>query len=184
MSALAATCFISSAAFAESCPVKMSMNTAQDVSNWRAVNDGVMGGLSSGGPSFQNGHMVFAGVINTNGGGFSSVRTPVAPGALADMTALKLRVKSDGRAYKVTLRTDARYGWRDVSFQTEITAKPKGQWGEVIVPFSDLKATVFGRRVRGAKFNSAKVQSIGIIIADGRDGPFQLDVDHLQACRL
>ncbi|MEL7485448.1 MAG: CIA30 family protein, partial [Planctomycetota bacterium] len=42
---------------------------------WIAVNDNVMGGRSSGGPAFDDGVLTFAGTTNTNGGGFSSIRT-------------------------------------------------------------------------------------------------------------
>ena len=39
--------------------------------------------------------MALEGFINTDGGGFLSVRAQVSPGAFADMTAIKFRVKSD-----------------------------------------------------------------------------------------
>jgi monofunctional biosynthetic peptidoglycan transglycosylase len=150
--------------------------------DWRAVNDGVMGGLSSGGPKFENDHMVFSGTINTNGGGFSSVRAPMQLGELKDADSLRLNVKSDGRAYRVTFRTDARYGWRQISFQAPIPATPKGEWAEVTVPLDNLRASVFGRPIRGAEFNKNKVEEIGIILADGRDGPFSLTVDWIKGC--
>ena len=169
-------------AAAASCPLDVKMDTAEAVSMWRSVNDGVMGGLSSGGPRFETDHMVFAGVINTNGGGFSSLRAQVVQGAFKDMTALKLRVKSDGRTYKATFRTDARYGWREVSFQAPLPVKTPGEWEDVVIPFSVLKPSVFGRPVRGATFDPLKVQSVGIILADGQDGPFRLGVAQMAAC--
>jgi hypothetical protein len=172
-----------SSAEAMECPMNMTFSSEQDVANWRAVNDGVMGGRSSGGPQFEDGHMVFSGVINTNGGGFSSIRALIRVGALGDMSALKLRIKSDGRAYKVTLRTNARMGWRNVSFEAKIPALQADKWAEVTVPFSDLRPTVFGRPVRGAPFDPAAVESIGIILADGQDGPFRLDVELVEACK-
>lgn len=168
----------------ETCRMKMTMDTPESVKQWRAVNDGVMGGLSSGGPKFHEGHMVFEGVINKNGGGFSSIRARVVPGILAGERALKFRIKSDGRAYKATLRTDAQMGWREVSFQAPLSAAAPGEWDEVIVPFARLKASVFGRPVRGAEFDSARVQSIGIILADGQDGPFRLEVAQIVSCKF
>lgn len=162
--------------------MKMEMNAPDNVTIWRSVNDGVMGGLSSGGPRFEDGHMVFSGVINTNGGGFSSIRASIRQGSLANAKGLKFRVKSDGRAYKATIRTDARYGWREVSFQAPISVKSKDEWVDVIVPFSELKASVFGRPVQGAQFDPAMIQSIGIILADGQDGPFRLGVEYVAAC--
>lgn len=171
-------------AAADVCPLTIKMETAEMVAMWRSVNDGVMGGLSSGGPRFAKDHMSFAGVINTNGGGFSSIRAQVARGAFEDMTGLKLRVKSDGRIYKATFRTDARVGWREVSFQAPLPVKSPGQWEDVIIDFSDLAPSVFGRPVRGAEFNPMRVQSVGIILADGQDGPFRLGIAEMSACKI
>ena len=43
--------------------------------NWIVVNDNVMGGRSEGGFSFKKKCLLFSGNTNTNGGGFSSIRT-------------------------------------------------------------------------------------------------------------
>ena len=171
-------------AAAADCPLNIKMESAETVSMWRSVNDGVMGGLSSGGPSFEKDHMVFKGVINTDGGGFSSIRAQVAPNAFTNMSGLKLRVKSDGRIYKATFRTNARYGWREFSFQASLPVKASGEWEDVIVRFSDLRASIFGRPVRGAEFDPEKVQSVGIILADGQNGPFELSVAEMSACKF
>ena len=147
---------------------------------WRAVNDGVMGGLSSGGPYFEDNNMVFEGVINTNGGGFSSVRLSIDSSQLATSSGLALRLKSDGRAYKLTLKTNMRYRSRHVSFQAEIPRTPGGTWSNIIVPFTDLRASIFGRPIIGAEFDKTQVREIGIILADGQNGAFRLDVGSIQ----
>ena len=162
--------------------MKMTLNTVDDVKAWRSVNDGVMGGRSSGGVKFSENHMVFEGVINTNGGGFSSIRRQVDSNALAQASALKFLVNSDGRTYKATIRTNAAFGWRQVSFQAPLPVTTPGQWEEVFVPYDKLIPSIFGRPVKGVKFESAKIQSIGIIIADGRDGPFALAMKEISTC--
>ena len=106
--------------------MNISLDSAEAVSRWYAVNDGVMGGLSSGGPEFKDGHLVFSGTINTNGGGFSSIRANVERGVMAGKTGLKYRIKSDGRIYRATFRTGERYGWREVSFQMELPPTQAG----------------------------------------------------------
>lgn len=165
------------------CDMYVNFESPQSIRQWRAVNDGVMGGLSSGGPRFENEYMVFEGVINTNGGGFSSVRTPIVQGELAEAKGLKLRVKSDGRAYKVTMRTDVAYRGRLISFQVPIPLSQKGEWTESYVSFDELNASIFGRSVRGATFNPARVKELGIILADEQDGPFRLDVEWIKSCQ-
>jgi len=164
------------------CDMYMDFQAASETQLWRAVNDGVMGGLSSGGPRFENGSMTFQGVINTNGGGFSSVRSPVQDGVLSTSSGIKLRLRSNGRDYKLTFRTNVVRWGRRISFQAPIPRTPIGEWAEVTVQYSDLRGTIFGRRVRGATFDRSAVTEIGIILADGRDGSFRLDVDWLKEC--
>lgn len=168
----------------KACDMYMNFETSAEAQSWRAVNDGVMGGLSSGGPRFENGHMIFQGIINTNGGGFSSVRSPVLKGALSDASGINLRVRSDGRDYKLTLRSSAAWRGRRVSFQASIPRSEVGEWAEVFVPFSKLRGTIFGRSIRGAIFDKDAVVELGIILADGQDGPFRLDVDWVAKCGL
>lgn len=149
---------------------------------WRVINDNVMGGRSLGGLTFENNTMVFAGSINTNGGGFSSVRARIETGSLADTKALILRLKPDGRSYKVSLRTNALYRGRSVAFQALIPASEAGQWATVKIPYTDFTASLFGRPLSGTEFNKSEAQSIGFIIADDQDGPFRLDVEWIESC--
>jgi hypothetical protein len=171
-----------SPAYAQECQMDMSFNTQNSVDTWRVINDGVMGGRSSGGPRFENGVMVFEGRINTNGGGFSSIRLDVEAGLLAQADALSLRVKSDGRGYKMGFRTDARYRGRPISFQAPIPPTEAGQWSDVRVPLDGLRASLFGRAIEGAQFDKSRIWEIGFILADGQDGPFRLEIKSLKAC--
>lgn len=178
------TLSLSATAQMRACDKHTNFETIAETKVWRAVNDGVMGGLSSGGPRFDNGVMIFQGVINTYGGGFSSVRSPVQNGAFAKASGVKLRVKSDGRAYKLTLRSNATWRGRRISFQAPIPRSKAGEWAEVIVPFAELRGSLFGRRIRGAQFDKTSVIEMGIILSDGRDGPFRLEVDWMADCAV
>ncbi len=162
----------------------MEMDFKGAASGWAAVNDGVMGGKSSGGSNVQNSLLVFEGVLNTDGGGFSSVRTPVSRGDLAGADGLTMRVKSDGRAYRITMQTDKKNLFRPVSFNSDIPVTAAGEWETVTARFDTVKASVWGRSLSGVNFDPAKINELGIIIADGRDGPFRLEVDWIKACNL
>lgn len=151
------------------------------IAPWQIVNDGVMGGLSQGTRFAQDGAMVFRGVINTNGGGFSSLRRRMPAGALNNTAGLRLKVRSDGRDYKLTFRTSERWRGRSVSYQASIPATALGDWTDVTVPFSNMQTSVFGRTVRAAPFDPSDVREMGIILADGIDGPFMFEVKRL-AC--
>lgn len=143
---------------------------------WRTVNDTVMGGRSLGGSVVEAGQLVFTGVINTKGGGFSSVRRQMDPGVLEGAQGFVLSVKSDGRAYRLIAQTNARFGGRYVSYQAPIPISPEGEWSDVRVAFSDFVPSVFGRSVPASEFSPAEVTELGFIIADAVDGEFALSV--------
>lgn len=158
------------------CLMKLSMADNKEVLLWRTVLDGVMGGQSTGNRFAQDGHMTFKGSINTNGGGFSSIRRPVSRGDMEGADALKLRVKQDGRSYRLTFRTSARFRGRSISYQRPIPQTPLNEWVDVTVPLSTFRTSVFGYEVPAPSFAANDVREMGVIIADGIDGPFQIDI--------
>ena len=51
------------------------------------------------------------------------------------------------------------------------------------MPLTGLEARAFGNpRVNVDSFDLGQVSSIGVILADGIDGPFSLEVDRIDAC--
>ena len=52
-----------------------SFNADSPDFGWYVQNDNVMGGRSEGGFDISSGQLIFSGNTNTNGGGFSSIRT-------------------------------------------------------------------------------------------------------------
>lgn len=158
-------------------------HTEADTKNpWQTVNDGVMGGLSSGGSILEDGELVFKGVTNTNGGGFSSIRISVPRGAMAGADSLRVHMKRDARAYSMTLRTNVTSYGRRIAFRTEIEGAPEGEWGDGILKFDNLKASIWGRSVPDAVFDPAEVVELGLIIYDGKDGPFEMKMSKIEAC--
>ena len=157
-------------------PPLVSFEAPEELQAWRTVNDTVMGGRSSGGAGLTDTQLVFSGVLNTRGGGFSSVRRTMEEGALKGSEGLVLSIRSDGRAYRVIARTDARFLGRAVSYQAEIPPSPAGEWSQVDVPFDAFVPSVFGRRVPADPFDPARVNELGFIIADAVDGPFSMQV--------
>lgn len=175
---LAATFLALSSPYGACETVTMLDNFKTDT-GWRAVNDNVMGGRSQGRVSIGNGFLVFEGAINTNGGGFASIRRPMALGELANAKALVLRVKSDGRSYRLILQGNQQYRGRTVSYQADFPQLAPGQWVDARIDLSALKPSVFGRAVPVPALDLGSVWSLGIIIADGIDGRFSLQVKSL-----
>jgi monofunctional biosynthetic peptidoglycan transglycosylase len=144
---------------------------------WVAVNDGVMGGVSRGGPTLAEGQLRFSGELSlANNGGFSSVRSVGRSYDLSGAEAVVLRVRGDGRRYQLRLATDARYRGMSVSFGAEFDTVA-GQWLEVHIPIRSLAPTVRGFALQGPAMDPRVVREIGLLIADKREGAFVLVVD-------
>ena len=150
-----------------------------DSTNWFIVNDGVMGGRSIGDGYLDDGILTFFGEIVTDGGGFSSLRSQAIDG-LGDATHLRMRLRTDGRAYEL-LAEDASSQDRRVTHYRLIPATG-GVWEEVDVSLTEMDPRIFGNPVDAAPFDPGSATQIGIILSDGLDGAFQLELDWIDAC--
>ncbi len=163
------------------CEPLADLEDADELGRWQVVNDGVMGGRSSAEATVVDGELSLAGEIVTDGGGFSSVRLALAE-PLGEATGLLLRLRTDGRAYELTLADAAPGRDRRVSHQAPIAATGGTGWEEVVVDFADLDASFFGRPVDADPFDPTAAVEVGIILADGSDGPFRLELDWIRVC--
>lgn len=153
-----------------------------DEAEWNVVNDGVMGGRSAGFVSVADGILRFTGTLVTQGGGFTLVRAR-READLSGLLGLELRVRGSGRSFQVEVDDGLRTSFgRRVSRRGPFT--PTAEWSVVRVPFSSFRSTVFGRPVNAPAIDLARIESIGLFIADGQDGPFVLEVDWIRAYGL
>jgi len=150
---------------------------------WRAVNDTVMGGVSQG-RVVSDDVVRFSGVLSLeSNGGFASMRAPVPQGTFEGGTAIRIRLRGDGRTYDLTLRR-ADVPLRAGSYRSPVRTTEAET--EVLVPLSSFRATSFGRPVAGAPaLDSAldQVDMIGFMLADGNPGPFSLDILEVSVVR-
>ena len=140
--------------------------------DWRVINDNVMGGRSLGDITRAGEFLSFSGSLNTNGGGFASIRVP-ARAVLADKSAgVRLRVRGDGRDYTFRLRPKN----SRISYWSQFATKD-GEWLEVALPFTSFWPNWRGRRLNAPVITAAQVAELGLMINDGIDGAFALEVD-------
>lgn len=152
--------------------------TEEDIDDqWIVVNDNVMGGRSEGGYSFRKNRLIFSGNTNTNGGGFSSIRTNPTNFYLGDRTGLHIRFKGDGRTYKLGVRIEG----KSVSYRSNFTSG--NGWQEVRVPFNEMDVSWRGRPLSKEEHPliKSKIRSIEFMIYDKQDGPFKLQVDWIKS---
>lgn len=148
---------------------------------WQIVNDGVMGGLSKGKTETSDkGVMNFSGNLSLeNNGGFSMTRTGKTNFNLSNDLGILLRVKGDGRKYRMRLDSDSTYRGMPVSFSGTF-ATEKGKWQQVKIPFSEFKGGWRGRDLPDKQFNPAVICRVGILLGDKKSGPFSLDIDYIR----
>jgi len=153
------------------------------VSAWRAVDDTVMGGVSSSRMERSaDGKAVFTGEVSLeNSGGFASVQGPEIQQSLGAFDGIAIRVKGDGKRYKCGLRTDDLFD--GVSHQAGFKTKT-GEWQIVQIPFADFIPTYHGRRLSEDKrMKPELIRKLGFLISERQDGTFRLEIDWIKAYR-
>lgn len=146
---------------------------------WFTRNDDVMGGHSRSRVEVQGGLLRFSGTTSLeDNGGFASIR---ARGAfeLRDATAMRLRVRGDGRVYQLRLSTDARHRDSRVSWRGDFETRAN-EWIEATVMFADMVPTWRGTVLDGPALELSKVEEVGLLIADGQAGDFRLEVEWIR----
>jgi monofunctional biosynthetic peptidoglycan transglycosylase len=153
----------------------LDFTNPQIVTEMWVVNDGVMGGVSNSRISYDSEGAVFEGVVSLdNGGGFASVRSPIA--IPAGTTALNVTIRGDEKLYKLVLRTDA--SPRSPLYQAEFFATRDWKIHRFLP--SDFKASFRGRPVDAPELVFSAVHEIGILIANQQSGAFRLQLRNVQ----
>lgn len=157
---------------------------------WFRLDDGVMGGQSETVHVVQNDALHFDGTINTQGGGFCSIRAKFPAGLLrTEMKGLKVRYRGDGKTYKVILGKGERGGpfSSTPSWQLDLPTTPKQVgdkgWDEAMIPFDKLHASFGGgprskpsqEEVERYVFDPLEMKEMGLMLSlklsDGRSNP-------------
>lgn len=148
-----------------------------DPAPWRSINDGVMGGVSSGAMTLSPNGLVFEGELSLeNNGGFASVRRNINE-ELAGATGLQLMVRGDGRTYQARLRHGDRFD--GIAWRAEFATSP--QWQTVTLDFADFEPVFRGRPVTDAgPVVPLKIRQLGFMVADKTPGPFRLEIGAIQ----
>jgi len=155
----------------------LDFDDPEEIDWFAPIDDAVMGGVSSSRlVQAAPGVAAFTGTVSLeNNGGFASVRSRPRDWGMAGATALVLRLRGDGKTYRVNLRTPN----TPSAFRFEAPLDlPAGAWHEVEVPIASLRAKAFGRPVPlVGPPDPARVRQVGFMISDGQAGPFRLEID-------
>jgi hypothetical protein len=157
---------------------------------WHRLDDGVMGGQS------QTLHAVestedddssssvlhFSGQINTQGGGFCSIRSPIEGGMPSDTKALRISFVGDGKTYKFLLSDGNKSAFgpsrRSPSWQIDIPTSRNGNKETIIISLDTLTPSLQGGPVEtGVKLNPVEVKEMGFMLSlklsNGKPNPVE-----------
>lgn len=154
---------------------------------WGALDDVVMGGVSTSGIRQENGSALFTGNVSTaNSGGFASVRTRnfEPPLNLSSHTGLQIHLKGDGNRYKFLVRDEST--WDSMAY-THSFDTVANEWITVQIPFADLVPVFRAKTVDTARpLDTAQIRAFQLMLSkfeyDGAlnphfaPGEFQLQV--------
>ncbi|KAL3936219.1 MAG: hypothetical protein SGBAC_008417 [Bacillariaceae sp.] len=149
---------------------KSSTSNSLELSSlsWFALDDGVMGGKSSTehGKVNEAGALEFSGTINTDGGGFCSIRTELPTKLPPNSTGVRIKYTGDGKTFKFTL-SDGSHRYDTLSWQQDIpTKKESGDLEVLEVQYSDLIPAMGPRKApSGIRFNRDLIKEITFMLS-------------------
>ncbi len=145
-------------------------------SDWKVVDDGVMGGLSEGNfyvnPS---GNGVFEGEISLkNNGGFSSIRHQMNAN-IAGHSKVKITLKGDGKQYQFRLKSSPK---KRHSYVAEF--ETSGEWEVIEIQLSQMYPVFHGRKLDIPDFNSDRISEISFLIGNEKAETFRLEISKIE----
>ncbi len=148
-----------------------------DISGWRVVNDGVMGGRSKGYFKVNlAGHAAFSGQISLeNNGGFSSVRYPFPKTDVHKKSKIVIRLKGDGKAYQFRIKDNSRNYY---SYIFPFTANDT--WQNIEIPLNNFYPSFRGRKLDLPNFSEPYIEEIVFLIGNKKAESFELLIDKIE----
>ena len=146
---------------------------------WRIVNDGVMGGLSSSKTVIKDDKIVFNGNVSLeNNGGFASLRSTVKDYNFEKFSGIEIKIKGDGKRYSVSMKETTYFNgyFYTSSFETK-----KDVWIVVQIPFNQFKLYYYGKETSSnKKIPLSNIKEISLLIGDKQEGSFITEVDYIK----
>lgn len=148
-----------------------------NISNWRIVDDGVMGGRSNGSFSLtKSGHGLFKGTISLeNNGGFSSVRHTFKAVDVSGFSQLCVRLKGDGKPYQLRIKHDSSEFY---SYIYPFTTS--GDWETIAIDLENFYPSYRGQRLRRPNFSHAVIEELVFLFGNKKEESFTLLLDTIE----
>jgi monofunctional biosynthetic peptidoglycan transglycosylase len=159
----------------------IDFSSPDEKDRWEIINDAVMGGVSKSRISMKDDKTaLFQGEVSLeNFGGFASMRSHPREFELAGCKGLMIRVKGDGKDYRLRLRTDTSY--EGIAYQAHFSTE-QDKWITARLSFDAFTPVFRGRVIDDAPpMEVQSLRRIGFMIADKQAGPFRLEIRWIKA---
>jgi len=153
---------------------KFSENS--DISQWRIVDDVVMGGRSNGHFKMNDdGHGAFYGNISLdNNGGFSSLRYSFNTIDASNYGMFSIKVKGDGKTYQFRVRDKANHRYSYIFY-----FETSGDWQTITIPFNKMYPSFRGYKLDAPNYSGQQVEDIGFLIGNKKAEKFRLIIENI-----
>lgn len=152
-------------------------NLKSDLSNWKIVNDAVMGGKSTSKFYLDpDGFGTFEGSVSLkNNGGFSSVKYVFKAIDLKGAKHFCIRLKGDGKQYQFRVKNHQTDSHSYVfPFQTGT------DWQTIEIPISELYPAFRGQKLNLPNYDGSSLEEIAFLIGNKKEESFQLQIDNIE----
>ena len=149
-------------------------NLNSDLSDWRVIDDGVMGGRSSGNfNKSPDGFGVFYGKVSLeNNGGFSSLRYKFPKKDVKGFKEIVLKIKGDGKKFQFRIKD------KSTDYHSFIAVfETNGTWQTIKIKLSEMYPAFRGRKLSIGNFSSKNIEEIAFLIGNKREENFKLEID-------
>lgn len=159
-----------------SCIILYQFDKNSPTSDWRIVDDGVMGGKSSGDFHInESGNGVFEGLVSLdNNGGFSSVRYRETF-QIQSHTTIRIHLKGDGSNYLFRVKPNS---FDRHSYIAEF--KTSGEWEIIEIDLSDMYPAFRGRKLSIPNFDKDQIEEVAFLIGNKKEQEFHLEIKSIQ----
>lgn len=162
-----------------STPNDLNFGSSAAGQDWRAVNDGVMGGRSQGVLQLKEEGLHFTGNISLeNNGGFASIRSTEQEWDLSGVDTISLKYRNSGLPFALSLYDSRLFYEPNYRYSLPLTG---GDWNVIHLPLDDFRQYRLGRPT-GGDFPAAvrsEIIRLGFINAGQEPGTFLLEVSYI-----
>jgi len=152
-------------------------NHDANISDWRIVDDVVMGGRSNGQFKIDSdGNGIFSGDVSLeNNGGFSSVRYQFEKINTTKDSKINIRLKGDGKEYQFRVKNK-----RNTYYSYIMNFKTSGYWENIIINLKDLYPSFRGQTMNIPNFTGNSIEEIAFLIGNKKNESFTLVLDKIE----